>query len=99
MSVAPIGSLFSSQRAPLMNVSLELAVFLIGTFAAAFVTGLSGFAFGLVAAAIWLQALSPAQTTALVVAYAIIVQGYAVWRLRASIVLARLWPFIVGSAI
>jgi uncharacterized membrane protein YfcA len=55
--------------------------------------------FGLVAAAIWLQALGPAQTTALIAAYALLVQGYAVWRLRKSIVPARLWPFVVGSAI
>jgi uncharacterized membrane protein YfcA len=82
-----------------MNPSLDLAVFLIGTFVAAFVTGLSGFAFGLVASAVWLQALAPAQTTLLIVAYALIVQGYAVWRLRKSIMPSRLWPFIVGSAI
>lgn len=83
-----------SRLATSMNVSLDIAVFVIGTFVAAFVTGLSGFAFGLVAAAIWLQALNPMQTTTLIVAYALIVQGYAVWRLRASIVPARLWPFI-----
>jgi uncharacterized membrane protein YfcA len=82
-----------------MNLSLDLVVFLIGTFAAAFVTGLSGFAFGLVAAAVWLQALAPEQTTALIVAYALLVQGYAVWRLRKGIMPSRLWPFIAGSAI
>jgi ABC-type phosphate transport system permease subunit len=36
-----------------------LVVFLAGTFIAAFVTSLAGFAFGLVAAGIWLHALSP----------------------------------------
>jgi uncharacterized protein len=86
-------------RPPHMNLSLDLVVFLIGTFAAAFVTGLSGFAFGLVAAAVWLQALAPAQTTALIVAYALIVQGYAVLRLRKSVMASRLWPFIFGSAV
>lgn len=82
-----------------MSVSIDLAIFLAGTLAAAFVTGLSGFAFGLVAAAIWLVALPPAQTAALIVAYALIVQGYAVWRLRKEILLSRLWPFIAGSAL
>lgn len=82
-----------------MHLSMDLAIFLIGTFAAAFVTGLSGFSFGLVAAAVWLQVLAPAQTTALIITYALLVQGYAVWRLRKSIMPFRLWPFIVGSAI
>jgi uncharacterized protein len=82
-----------------MNVSTELLVFLIGTFAAAFVTGVSGFAFGLVAAAIWLYAITPLQIAFLIVANALLVQGYAVFKLRQSIVASRLWPFIVGSAI
>ncbi len=76
-----------------------LVVFLAGTAIAAFVTGLAGFAFGLVAAGIWLHALSPAETAALIVAYALLVQGYAVWKLRHAIDLARLAPFVVGSAI
>jgi uncharacterized membrane protein YfcA len=80
-------------------ISFETTLFLIGTFVAALVTGLSGFAFGLVAAAIWLQALTPLQTTSLIVAYALLVQGYAVWRLRRKIVPSRVLPFIVGSAI
>jgi uncharacterized membrane protein YfcA len=81
------------------SMSLETIVFVIGTFIAAFVTGISGFAFGMVAAAIWLQALTPVQTTLMIVAYALLVQGYAVWKLRSSIVGPRLWPFLVGSAV
>jgi uncharacterized membrane protein YfcA len=80
-------------------VPLELAIFLAGAFAAAYVTGLSGFAFGMVAAAIWLHALTPMQTTALIVAYALLVQGYAVWKLRNNLNMSRLMPFIAGSAI
>ena len=71
-------------------IPFDLAIFLLGTFAAAFVTGLAGFAFGMVAASIWLFALPPAQTTALIVSYALLVQGYATWRLRGSIDYARL---------
>jgi hypothetical protein len=41
-------------------ISFDLAIFLLGTFAAAFVTGLAGFAFGMVAAGIWLFALERA---------------------------------------
>jgi uncharacterized membrane protein YfcA len=66
-------------------VPSDVAVFLIGTFAAAFVTGLAGFAFGVVAAGLWLHALTPAQSAALVVAYALLVQGHAVWKLRGAI--------------
>jgi uncharacterized membrane protein YfcA len=81
------------------SISLDTIVFLIGTLLAAFAVGISGFAFGLVAAAVWLQALPPVQTAAMIVIYALLVQGYAVWKLRRSIVPARVWPFIVGSAI
>jgi hypothetical protein len=34
--------------------ALDLALFAGGAFAAAFVTGVAGFAFGIVAAAVWL---------------------------------------------
>src|SRR3712207_2789000 len=77
----------------------DTAVFLAGTFAAAFVAGLAGFAFGMVAAAAWLHALAPAQAAALIVAYALLVQGYAAWRLRRAISFPRLLPFVIGSAV
>jgi uncharacterized protein len=80
-------------------IPLDVAIFLLGTFAAAFVTGLAGFAFGMVAASIWLFALPPAQATTLIVAYALLVQGYATWRLRDAIDYKRLLPFVLGSAI
>jgi len=76
-----------------------LPVFVLGTAAAAFVTGLAGFAFGLVAAAIWLFALTPIQTTTLIAGYGLLVQGYAVWKLRGSINVGRLAPLIIGSAV
>src|SRR5215468_6376894 len=78
---------------------LDLALFLAATFAAAMVAGMAGFAFGLVAAAVWLHVLSPLQTTTLIVAFGLIVQGYSVWKLRRALKPARLLPFIVGGAI
>jgi uncharacterized protein len=54
--------------------SLNLTIFLIATFAGALVAGLSGFAFGLVAASIWLSILTPLQTATLIVAFGLIVQ-------------------------
>ena len=80
-------------------MTIDLAIFLIGTFVAAYVTGLAGFAFGMVAAAIWLHAISPVHAIVLIVAYALLVQGYAVWQLRRAINVRRLIPFIVGSAV
>lgn len=81
------------------SATLHLAIFLVGTFAAAFVAALAGFALGVVALAIWLYALTPVQAAALIAAYALLVQGYAVWKLRRSINVRRLLPFILGSAV
>jgi uncharacterized protein len=78
---------------------LNLLLFVAGTFAAALVTGAAGFAFGIVAAAVWLHFLSPAHTTALMVAYGLIVQDISIWKLRRSIRLARLIPFLLGGAV
>jgi hypothetical protein len=44
-------------------------------FAAAFVTGLAGFAFAIVAASVWLHFFPPTQCTVLIAAFALIVQG------------------------
>jgi uncharacterized membrane protein YfcA len=79
--------------------TLDLALFAAGAFAAAFVTGLAGFAFGIVAAAVWLHFLPPAQATALIVAFGLIVQGVSVWKLRRTIKWPRLLPFLVGGVI
>jgi uncharacterized protein len=78
---------------------LQLLVFLVAAFAASLITGLVGFAFGIVAAGPWLHVLTPAQTTTLIVAFGLVVQGWSVWKLRAAIRFRRLLPFLVGSAI
>jgi uncharacterized protein len=78
---------------------LELSIFLVATFAGALVAGLSGFAFGLVAASIWLYILSPLQSATLIVAFGLIVQGYSVWKLRHALDWKKLWPFILGAAV
>ena len=79
--------------------SLDLVIFLIATFAGALVAGLSGFAFGLVAASIWLYILTPLQTATLIIAFGLIVQGYSVWKLRHALDWRKLWSFVVGAAI
>src|SRR3979490_904205 len=79
--------------------SLDLTIFLVATFAGALIAGLSGFAFGLVAASIWLYILTPLQTATLIIAFGLIVQGYSVWKLRHALEWAKLWPFMLGAAI
>lgn len=79
------------------GLTLDL-LFLLATFAGAFVAGLSGFAFGLVAASIWLYILAPVQSASLIVAFGLLVQGYSVWKLRHALDWRKLWPFIAGAA-
>jgi uncharacterized protein len=78
-------------------LTFDLAFFLLATFAAALVAGLAGFAFGLVAAAVWLHVLTPVQTASLIIAFGLIVQGIAVWKLRRALQWRRLWPFLLGG--
>jgi len=81
------------------GITFEIPVFLLATFAGAFVAGLSGFAFGLVAASLWLYVLTPVQSATLIIAFGLVVQGYSVWKLREALDWQRLWPFIAGAAI
>jgi uncharacterized protein len=82
-----------------MDVSLlDIGIFLIATFAGALTSGVTGFAFGLVVSALWLHILTPLQTATLVIAYGLIVAGYAVIRLRHALKWGRLWPFVLGAA-
>jgi uncharacterized protein len=78
---------------------LDIAIFLVATFAGALIAGVTGFAFGLVAAALWLHVLTPVQTATLIIAFGLIVQGYAVFRLRHALDWHRLWPFLLGAAL
>ena len=41
----------------------------------------------------------PLQTTTLIVAFGLVVQGLSVWRLRRALRFDRLWPFLVGGAV
>jgi len=60
---------------------------------------MSGFAFGLIAASLWLYILSPVQTAALIVGFGFVVQAYSVWKLRTALEWGKLLPFVVGAAI
>jgi uncharacterized membrane protein YfcA len=76
---------------------LQLGVFLATVFFAALVAGVTGFAFALIAAAVWLHILTPLQTATLTISYGLIVQGYGFWKMRHAFNWSRIWPYIVGG--
>ncbi|MBS0246515.1 MAG: sulfite exporter TauE/SafE family protein [Proteobacteria bacterium] len=78
---------------------LILALFVLSTFVGGIVSGLAGFAMGLVVSGVWLHILTPAQTAALIVGYGLLVQSYSIWKLRHALSLRTLAPFIGGGAI
>jgi len=82
-----------------MESLLDVTIFLLATFAGALIVGATGFAFGLVAAAMWLHVLTPVQTATLIIAFGLILQGYSVFRLRHALDWRRLWPFALGAAL
>jgi hypothetical protein len=75
-----------------------LALFLLSTFVGGIVTGLAGFAMGLVVSGIWLHILTPIQTAALIVGYGLLVQSYGIWKLRHALNWRAVAPFIIGGA-
>jgi uncharacterized membrane protein YfcA len=77
----------------------DLSLFVAAGFAASLIAGIAGFAFGLVAASIWLYFLTPLQTTTLIAVFGLVVQGYSVWKLRGALRLDRLWPFLLGGIV
>jgi len=78
---------------------MDLALFFVATFVGALVNGIAGFAFGLIASAIWLHAITPAQSAALIAAFAIVIQGTTLWKFRHAVKFSRLVPFLVGGAL
>ena len=74
-----------------------LALFLLSTFVGGIVTGLAGFAMGLVVSGVWLHILTPAQTAMLIVGYGLITQSYTIWRIRHALRWRVVMPFIAGG--
>ena len=80
-------------------IPMDLALFFVATLLGAVVAGVAGFAFGLIASAIWLHIIPPAQSAPLIAAFAILIQGATLWKLRHAVQISRLVPFIAGGAI
>jgi len=70
-----------------------------GAFIGAMAVGAAGFALGLAASAVWLHVLDPLHNTFLIVACGFALHVTLTWRMRASIDLPRLWPFLVPGLI
>ena len=69
----------------------------LGAFLGAVATGAAGFAFAIIASAIWLHVLDPARSGLLVVASGTLLQAGVVWKMRATIEGTRLLPFLLGG--
>jgi len=78
---------------------MVLALFLFATFAGGVVTGLAGFALGLVVSGVWLHILTPIQTAILMVGYGLVSQSLGMWKLRRALRWRAVAPFIVGGAL
>jgi len=77
---------------------LTLTLFLAAAFFGGLVSGLSGFAMGLVVSGVWLHIISPEETALLIVLSGLVTQGAGIWRVRHAISWPRVAPLIVGSA-
>jgi len=82
-----------------MDLRLNCRCFSSPPLPARWSRGFSGFAFALIAAAIWLYILTPVQSVTLIIAFGLIVQGASVWKLRRALDWRLLWPFIAGAAL
>src|ERR1700749_2751498 len=74
-------------------------IVVLGTMAAGFVQGLSGFAFGLVAMGIWAWSLDPVLAGPLVVFGSLIGQMLAIGSMWGLVDPWRALPFIVGGVV
>lgn len=80
-------------------MAYELGVVMLGSMLAAIVSGSSGFAFALIASAVWLHVMAPAQVVPLAIACSIMVNLAMAWQLRGTIKFALLWPFLAGAMV
>jgi uncharacterized protein len=78
---------------------IVLGLFLLAAFLGGFASGLAGFAMGFVVSGVWLHIITPVQTTVLIAGYGLLSQGYGVWKLRRSLSIKIIVPFIIGGTL
>lgn len=76
-----------------------IVFFVLSTLVGGVVTGLAGFAFGLVVSGLWLHLITPLETATLIVAFGLPVQGYGIWMLRRSFNWRHVVPIVIGNAV
>jgi len=77
----------------------HLAFFLAATYFGGLVSGLSGFAMGLVVSGVWLHLVTPQQNALLIVLCGLVTQGSGIWRVRHAISWRTVAPYIIGSGL
>lgn len=77
---------------------IVLGLFLAAAFFGGLVSGISGFAMGLVVSGVWLHIIPPDQNAALIVLCGLVTQGSGIWRVRKSLDWRAVAPYIVGGA-
>lgn len=80
-----------------MPIDLHLVLFIGGAFFAALAGGITGTAFAVVASAVWLHLLPPAQAVPLIVAAGLTIHLVSLIKLHAIIRFDRLMPFLLGG--
>jgi uncharacterized membrane protein YfcA len=78
---------------------MTLAFFLAAAFCGGLVSGISGFAMGLVVSGVWLHIITPSQNALLIVLCGLVTQAAGIWRVRHAIRWQTVLPFILGGAI
>lgn len=78
---------------------VALIFFLLGGFLGGLISGLFGFAMGIVVSSVWLHLISPLENTILIIGCTMVTQIYGLWKLRGALQWRLAWPFIVGGAI
>jgi uncharacterized membrane protein YfcA len=78
---------------------LTLTLFLTAAFFGGLVSGVSGFAMGLVVSGVWLHIISPVQSALLIVLSGLVTQGSGIWRVRRELSWRKVAPFVIGGAI
>ena len=76
-----------------------LALLWVGAFVGGMASGAAGFAYGVVASALWLHTLDPLHTTMLVAAGGVLIQIGTVIPMRREIQIGRLAPFAVAGLV
>lgn len=79
--------------------ALQIVLIVAGTAAGAFVSGVSGFAFGLVALGVWSWGIEPQTAAIMVILGSLAAQALTMGKLRLRPAPRRLAPFVVGGLI